>query len=245
MAKPYAVERVSSCVPGFDKLIEGGLEKNSITLLKGGSGSGKTIFSLQFLYQGYAQAEESGAFISFNESKNSIFTTAKLFGWDLSQLERNGSLAFIRYSPHEVERLIKEGGGTLRDTIDSVSAKRVVVDSLTAYTLLFKTSYELNEGVLSFMELLKSWNCTVLVTEEEEVDPHRVKSGRLGFLSDGLVHFYHPLKDRGKFRAIEVIKMRHTNHSDRMHMFRISDDGITVSGEQPIKGKNSKKLMRL
>ena len=230
------VDRVPSGIPGLDKLVEGGLEKNSVTLIKGGTGSGKTIFSLQFLFEGCQEYGEPAVFISFAESKRSVYTTALRFGWEIDKLEKKGSFAFIKQSPHEVERILKEGGGTIKDTIDSVGAQRIVIDSLTAYSMMFKTGYELSEGVLELMDLVKSWNCTAIVTDEDPTDVHRIESGRLGFLSDGLLHLYYIRKDPGKFRALEIIKMRHTNHSDRIHLFKIEKQGIKVYPETGIFG---------
>ncbi|VVC04024.1 Circadian clock protein kinase KaiC [Candidatus Bilamarchaeum dharawalense] len=227
-ASPPITERIPTSIPGFDNLVAGGLEKNSITVLRGGAGSGKTILSLQFLYGGCTKHDEPGVFLSFLESKDSIFTTARRFGWDLEKLEKDKSFAFIKYSPYEIQKIVKDAGGTLRDTIESIGAKRVVVDSLTAYSLVFKTDYETSEGVLNFINLLKACNCTTIVTEECDVTPHGTETGRLGFMSDGLVKLYHLRKDYGKYRAIEIVKMRHTDHSDRLHLFDIGEKGVVV-----------------
>src|SRR3989344_660033 len=228
------IERVSTGIPGFDQLIEGGLEKGSVTMLRGGTGSGKTIFSLQFLYEGCIRSKEPGIFISIAESQESLYTTGKRFGWDFTRHEKEGKFAFIKQSPHEVERILKEGGGSIKDTIDSVKAKRIVIDSLTAYSMMFKTTYEVNEGVLELMDMLKGWGCTTLVTDEEDIDVRRIESSRLGFLSDGLVHLYYVRKDHGKFRAVEIIKTRHTQHSDRMYLFKIGKSGVQVFPEMGI-----------
>ncbi|MFH1784845.1 MAG: ATPase domain-containing protein [Candidatus Micrarchaeota archaeon] len=227
-------DRVPTCIPGFDELIANGLEKNSITVLKGGAGSGKTILSLQYLHGGCTKHDEGGVFISFLESKDSVYTTAKKFGWDFEKLEKDKLFRFIKYTPHEIQKIVKDGGGSLRDTIEALEAKRIVVDSLTAYGLVFKTDYETNEGVMNFMSLLKSCNCTTLVTEECEANPNEIESGRLSFLSDGLVKLYHLRKEYGKYRALEVVKMRHTDHSDRMHMFDISGKGIVIREQSGI-----------
>ena len=234
MAKEDEIERTATGITGFDKLIEGGLEKNSVVLVKGGTGSGKTVFSLQFVYNGCTKYDEPGVFISFAESKKSIYTTAKRFGWDMEKLEKDGTFAFIKQSPHEVERILKEGGGTIKDTVDSVGAKRIAIDSLTAYSMMFRTNYEISEGVLELMEMLKSWNCTAVVTDEETIDIHQMQGGRLVFLSDGLIHMYYIRKEYGKFRAMEIIKMRHTAHSDRISLFTIAKQGMAVSSEAGI-----------
>lgn len=228
------VNNTPTGITGFDKLLGGGLEKNSVTLLKGGTGTGKTIFSLQFIYNGIVKYNDPGIFISFEESKESIFTTARAFGWDLEKLEKEGKFAFLQYSPHEIEKLLKEGGGTVRDLVESMGAKRVAMDSLTAYSLLFRNTYQSTEGVLQLIQTLKAWNCTSILTEEKNVDIHAPQSGRVGFLTDGLIHMYYLRRESGRFRAIEVMKVRHVKHSDKIILFKIEKDGIDVHPESGI-----------
>lgn len=221
-------ERVPTGVPGLDEVIEGGLERRSITLVRGGGGCGKTILSLQFLHTGCTKYDEPGAFISFSESKASIYKTGELFGYDLAKLEEQEKFAFIRHSPHEVDRILKEGGGTVRDTLESIGAKRLVVDSVTAYSIFFDSPYRENEGVLSLFEILKSWNVTALVTEERDVHLNTIESGRLGFLTDSILHLYHVRTDSSRVRGIEIVKMRHTTHSEKVMPFKIDRKGLVV-----------------
>ena len=176
-------------------------------------------------------------FITFEETKDSIFRTGKNFGWDLQKLEKEGKVAFIEYTPHEIEKMIKDGGGSLRDLVDSISAKRAVIDSLTAYSALFKEQHEINEGVLDLIKVLKSWDCTSIVIDEDSIDVHQVASTKLSFLTDGLIHIYNLRKDSGRFRAMEIIKMRRRKHSDKIVLFEIDDKGLEVRPESGIFGK--------
>ena len=82
--KKNGIERIKSGIKGFDKLIEGGFVKGSVNLLLGGSGSGKTIFSLQFLLQGLKN-NENCAYIALDEKKETILKNAKAFGWNLEE----------------------------------------------------------------------------------------------------------------------------------------------------------------
>lgn len=229
--------KVSTGIPGFDSLVEGGFEQGAVILVRGGSGAAKTIFTLQFLYNGITQFGEPGVFISFEESKQSIFETGEKFGWDFAELEKQGKFAFIRYSPHEIEAMIKEGGGTIRDLVDSIKAKRVVLDSLSAYSAFFSSEYTMTEGVLSLIDVLKSWQCTCLVTDEAGVSLTDEDKNHLSFLTDGLIHLYHLRKDFGKYRALEIIKMRHIRHAENVRMFTLENDGIHVQKETSLFGK--------
>ena len=72
-------------VAGFDEITSGGLPTGRTTLLVGGPGSGKTIFSLQYLVHGVALGER-GIFVAFEESSERIRSNADGFDWSLAKL---------------------------------------------------------------------------------------------------------------------------------------------------------------
>ncbi|MEK6982261.1 MAG: ATPase domain-containing protein [Candidatus Micrarchaeota archaeon] len=226
--KEISIQRTPSGIPGLDTVTNGGFIKNSVILVRGGTGTCKTTMATQFLVNGSKEVDENSAFISFSETKESVYATAKGFGWDLDKLEKQGKFAFIKYSPYEVEKVVAEGGGTIRDTIEEIGAKRLVIDSLTAYSLLFQNEYRATESILQLFDTLKSWDCTVLVTDEIEVRPQSVSAGRLGFLTDGIMNTYYLRSGNGRVRALEVLKMRYSTHSDKIVPFEINSKGISV-----------------
>jgi len=225
------IGRVPSGISGLDKLIQGGFERNNSILLKGASGVGKTIFALQYLFEGASQYNEPGMYISFGEFKDAIYQRGKIFGWDLENLEKSGKFIFARYEPHEIKGIISGGGGSLRDVIESHGIKRLVIDSLTAYMMLFENEYEANRSVLELFEMLHGMNCTTLVTSEDPITPSSAPSGRVGFLTDGIIHIYNLRKGARRERAFEVVKMRNTNHTTSLYNFQITSSGIEVRGE--------------
>lgn len=227
------VERVATYIENFDDMICGGFGRKSVVLLEGASGTGKTIFSLEYLYNGIVKEKEPAVYISFAESKEALYKHALSFGWDFEKEEKNDNFVFIRYAPHEVEQIIKEGGGTVRDTIESLGAKRLVIDSLTAYTLLFQDNiYKMNESVLGLFDMLRSWECTSLVISESSAFQKDSAFHRLEFLADGIILFYYIRKGYTRLRALEVLKMRDTNQSTRIFPFTITEKGITVSKKE-------------
>jgi circadian clock protein KaiC len=220
--------KIRTGIPGFDKTLEGGIEWNSVVMVRGGTGTGKTLFCLQYLYMGASQYNEPGIFLSFAESKNAIYTHGSRFGWDFEKLENKKKFLFIQYAPHEIVKVIEEGGGSIRDTIESIGAKRLVIDSISAYALLFENEYKADQNVLSLFELVRSWNCTTLVTSEKLVRPEGDGEERLGFLTDGIVNMYHMRDGKTRKRSLEVVKMRDTNHSDRIWGFKITNTGVAI-----------------
>jgi circadian clock protein KaiC len=226
--KGFEVERVASGIPGLDPMIAGGFVRNSTNLVRGGTGSGKTIFCLQYLHQGITKYDEPGIYLSFAESEGIVYQHGKLFGWDFETLVARNRFAIIRYQPHEIVKIIEEGGGVIRDTVESLGAKRLVIDSLTAYEMLFENTYRANESVLALLEILRKWNTTSLVTSESPTSPYKDGKGRLGFLTDGILHLYSTRKGVHRQRALEIIKMRDTSHSDEIHLLHLDRKGVYV-----------------
>ena len=223
-------DRVKSGIEGFDKMIEGGYERNNSIVIKGATGVGKTIFALQFLKEG-AEADEAGMYLSFGETKEAIIKRGLIFGWDFEELEKEGKFQFARYEPHEVKGIISSGGGSIRDMIESSKTKRLVIDSLSAYLMLFENEYEANRSVLELFEMLHGMNCTTLVTSEDPISPSSAPAGKIGFLTDGIIHLYSIRKGSKRIRALEVVKMRNTAHTTTLYKFEITKKGIVIRGE--------------
>ena len=96
--------RIPSGVPGFDGLIEGGFKTGSNMLVMGGPGTGKTIFTIQFLMQ---DIDKFGTvvYFSFEERKKELYDDMKQFGWDLAAYEAQKKFHYISYAPDQIERL--------------------------------------------------------------------------------------------------------------------------------------------
>jgi len=224
------LDRVPSGIPGLDEMVCGGFVRQSTALIRGGTGSGKTLLCLQYLYNGAVRYNEPGVFLSFAESESSIHQHGKIFGWDFKSLTAQNKFAVIRYQPHEIVKIIDEGGGVIRDTVESMGAKRLVIDSLTAYEMMFDSEYKANESILTLLEVLRKWNTTALVTSESPITPFGVVGrGRLGFLTDSIIHLYYLRMGAHRKRALEVIKMRDTQHSDEVRLFDLSKNGLCIT----------------
>ena len=223
------IVRVPSGIPGLDSLIEGGFVLNSSVLIRGDTGAAKTLFCLQSLHYGAKFLNEPGVYISFAESKEATYNHGWEFGWDFEGLTRKKMFEVIRFEPHEVVKIMEEGGGLIMDTVESIGAKRIAIDSLTAYEMFFENRYKANQSVLSLFELLKKWEVTAMVTAELPVSLNREASDRLGFLTEGIINLYHARRRTTRVRALEIIKMRDTCHDESVNLFTISKSGLKVS----------------
>jgi len=230
--KPEAmVERIPTGISSFDSLVEGGLKKNSITLVEGDTGTGKSIFCTQFLVEGARKFDESGVYINFEESREDLYENMLRFGWDLQKLEDMGKLAFLRTTPEQLEKMLNAGGGLLRDTMDKVKAKRIVIDSLTSYLLLHNDKSTQRESLLLMFQSVKKWECTTLVAGEIFENPEEHPINVLDFEVDGVIRLYNRKEQDVRKRALEVFKMRGTKHAAKTFSFEITDSGIVVYPE--------------
>ncbi len=230
-AKPARTspEYTPSGITGLDELINGGFERESTTLVMGDAGCGKTTFLAQFLYNGAAKYDEPSVLLSFEEPSTSILKHMKRYGLDFAELEKQGLFSSINYRPHEVKKLVDEGGGLIWDTISSIGAKRLAIDSLTSYAMLFESLYQAREAELLLFELLRKWKCTTLLSAEGiNTEKLRITTG-MEYLSDGVILLHHPRYQSGRYRAIEILKMRGCKHSEKLCPFEfVEGEGIRV-----------------
>ncbi|MFA6088384.1 MAG: ATPase domain-containing protein [Candidatus Woesearchaeota archaeon] len=222
-------KRVPSGIPGFDDLTEGGFVLNSINLLGGDAGSGKSLFAMQFIIKGIEQFNESGVYISFEESKIVVFERMKEYGWDLQKLENEKKFVYLQYTPEQVEQVLESGGGIIADVVQSIGAKRVVFDSLTAFAFLFDSEFKQRSSLLSLFALIRKWGCTAILIAEEEPDLKAHKANIMEFESDCDVLIYNILMENKREHVVEIYKMRGTNHSRNIYPLKIADDGISIN----------------
>lgn len=227
-------ERVPTYIHGLDDAISGGFLKNSVNMIGGGAGSGKSIFCMQFLVNGIEKNNENGVYVSFEEDEEKILRDMKKFGWSLEEKIKNKQLVILSYTPEEVDKVLDTGTGTVRDIIDSIDAKRIVVDSMTAFLLLYKTEREQRRAALKLFVATSKWNCTTLITSEQEPDPEKHSSTVIEFESDGVILLYNIRKGDVRERSIEIFKMRATQHSAKIFPMQITEKGIVVYPEQVV-----------
>ncbi len=224
------LKRVPSGILGFDELIEGGFEKNSTILVAGSAGTGKTTFGLQFLYYGAVKYNEPGILISFEESKESYYKHSAEYGWNFEELEKKGLFRVLEYKPHQVGRLLEQGGGPIKDAIQQMKAKRIVIDSITSYGLLFKDEYQQRESILRFFELIKKWDCTSIIVSEMSPKEAETTKGSVGFLVDAVISLYYEKKEEKDVRvhSLEILKMRGTRHTNKVCALNFEKEGIKI-----------------
>jgi len=221
--------RVSSGVPGLDPLVQGGFKKNSVNLIAGEPGSGKTIFGMHFLMDGCKKGE-CGIYITFEEKKDKMYDDMLSIGWDLKKYEDKGLFRFLEYSPEQVKKILVEGGGMVDAMIEKLKAKRIVIDSITSFSLLYEDELTKKEAALSLFDLIGKWNCTAVVTSQARaVDHETVMSAALEFEVDSIILLYHIRSKDERIRGIEILKMRGTKIPEKTFELVLDKEGIKVT----------------
>ena len=215
--------RIQTGIPGFDDLVEGGFNPNSTNLVAAGPGCGKTIFCMQFLWNGATQYNEPGLFVSFEENIDDLKNDAQRFGWDFGKLD--GKVRFVYYATADMRDAVE----SIKRHIQETGAKRVVIDSTSVYGMMMETPFEVRKGLYELAAMLKSLNCVSLLTTE--VTDAGSKYSRFGveeFLADSIVHISFESLGGAYSRSLIVRKMRRTKNNEDVHPLEIGPNGIIV-----------------
>lgn len=230
------IKRVSTGIPGLDPLIDGGFKEKTINLVAGGAGSGKTIFAIQFLIDGIKKGER-GIYITFEERKDKTYEDMLSFGWDLAKYEKEGKFVFLEYTPEQVKKILVEGGGPIESIIEKIKAKRLVIDSITSFSLLYEDELTKKEAALSLFDLINSWGCTAIMASQEIEKRGATITAALEFEVDSIVLLYHSKMDGFRRRGLEILKMRGTKIPEKTYPLIIDKKGISIDATRMVKLK--------
>ena len=220
--------RVPSGIAGLDKLIEGGFEEGTVTLVSGKTGTCKSIFSAQFIYNGIMKDRQKGLYMTTEETAESVRRMAKKFGWDLQTLEKKGWLTIVEFEPFEVETLATK----LIESVHRTDAQRIVIDSVSMLELYIHNIFEIRKGLFKTVQKIRDMGKIGLLTAEIQEDSSNLsRFGVVEFMVDAVILLQYMGLAKHK-RSLSVRKMRMTDHSSNIHPFEISSDGITV---KPVK----------
>lgn len=216
-------KRIKTGIPGLDKLIEGGFLSNSVILVSGAAGAGKSIFGMQFLKAG-AEKKEKVLYISTEENVTNIKNGFKIFGWDLDKLK----IEIISMAPDELE---EDWVPVLNTKIDKNNIRRVVIDSVSLIGLYYKDEYSIRRYLYRLVSSLKERNvCCILISEIPEGEKKFSRTGVVEFVADGVILLEY-LGVSGRYqRGLTIRKMRWTQHNQDIHPYKIvRGKGIVLS----------------
>jgi KaiC/GvpD/RAD55 family RecA-like ATPase len=240
------LERVPTDIPGFDEICDGGLLKKRTYLVSGTAGAGKTIFGLQFLYNGITKYGENGIYLSTEEAPLKVRENVKQFGWDLKVLEDEGKLAIIdarsiRFGSDSANKFVDIEPLEIRSILEKIltkqeeiGAKRVLVGGAASIGFSFQDASKIRIGFMKLSRTLEILGLTSLVICETIDDSTTSRFGVESFVIDGTILMSHKRIDSGRVRSIEIIQMKGSTHSQTTHPYEITSKGIIVHPNEEV-----------
>jgi circadian clock protein KaiC len=220
-------------IKGLDEITGGGFPRGRPTLVCGSAGCGKTLLATEFLVRGATEQGEPGVFIAFEETAAELAQNVRSLGFDLDKLIRQKKLVvdFVHVDRNEIDETGEydlEGLFIrLNAAIDSIGAKRVVLDTIEA---LFSGLQ--NEGILRaelrrLFRWLKDKGVSAIITGERGGGT-LTRRGLEEYVSDCVILLDHRITDQVSTRRLRIVKYRGTTHGTNEYPFLIDEDGFSV-----------------
>ena len=226
------VERISTGVPGLDALIEGGIPQGFTVLVAGNPGTGKTVLTSHFLYDGLTK-NQNGLYVSFAEADYSFYNNTARLGMNFREFQKQNKFSFLDFSA-VTQQGIQDALEEVLATIKETHTKRIVIDSFSA---ILQSFVNLNEARIALHvvlgKMLRSQGVTTLVIGEVPIGTPSIGSGFEEFVADGIIKLEHGINNASPV-IVKVIKMRTTMIDREPHIAVIKEHGMIVLPKQPI-----------
>ncbi len=235
-------------IQGFDDLFaEGGIPKGNSVLVAGGTGTGKSTFCRQICYNLVSQGKNC-MYVSFEESISRIERSMNVFGWDARKHIDEGRLLIQKINPLDILRMkfgSISGSGSATELSYKIKPliipkelhpEIIVVDSLTAVisaSITKEKNYRVYlQQLFNFFE--ETGATSFLVTETEPMPTRFSDTGIEEFLADGIIVLYNIQRGDRRENAIEVLKMRYSNHQKKIFAMEIASEGMKIYPDRQV-----------
>jgi circadian clock protein KaiC len=228
-----ALPKAPSGISGLDEITLGGLPRGRPTLVCGAAGCGKTLLAMEFLLRGAEQYGETGVFMAFEETEQDLAQNVRSLGFDLDKLVADQKIAvdYVHIEPaeiHETGEYDLEGLFLrLGMAIDSVGAKRVVLDTLEALFGGFSNQALLRAELRRLFRWLKDRGVTAVITGERG-EGSLTRQGLEEYVSDCVILLDHRVTEQVSTRRLRIVKYRGSTHGTNEYPFLIDENGIHV-----------------
>jgi len=220
-------------IQGLDEITGGGLPKGRPTLVCGSAGCGKTLLAMEFLVRGARQFNEPGVFMAFEENAKDLTQNVASLGFDLKDLiaRKKMVLDFVYIERSEIEETGEydlEGLFIrLGHAIDSIGAKRVVLDTIESLFSGLPNPLILRAELRRLFRWLKDKGVTAVITGERGEET-LTRQGMEEYVSDCVIVLDHRVSEQVTSRRLRVVKYRGSTHGTNEYPFLIDEDGILV-----------------
>lgn len=237
---PRHLPKIATGIQGFDELSHGGLPRARISLLKGGPGSGKTVFALQSLVNAARERNEAGIFVAFEESPRQIIANAAGFDWELPALAKKNKLYFM--DANLAPDVAQSGEFDLRGLLamlkekkKQIGARWIVFDGIDVLlTLLQNPRSEMRE-----IYRLRDWlaenevDAAIITAKIESEGPRIANYGCLQFMVDCVIGFEQRLECGVPLHRIQILKYRGSGYSKGEYPVSFGPGGMEIAPPEP------------
>jgi KaiC/GvpD/RAD55 family RecA-like ATPase len=237
--------KVKTGITGLDAMLEGGFPEKRILLVRGGPGSGKTVFSIQFILEGLRRGEPC-MYVTLEEPLELIKMNVRSFGWDLNSFEKKGILQLIDGSqfaykqPYDRSRdrnnmlMMTRVTDHIKEVTKKYKIQRLVVDPLTSAVIHQRYPTDKRMEIMELFKTVRELGCTSVITSEAS------SQGEGDFyveeyLADGVILLSKTLEEFKIIKTIRIEKMRGIKHDDQPRRFEIEENGFIVYNTEPAK----------
>ena len=227
------LEKVPTGITGLDEISSGGLPKGRTTIVCGGPGCGKTMLGLEFLVRGAVEFNEPGVLMAFEETPEEMARNVASLGFDIKDLadRKKLFLDYVYVEPSEIQETGEydlEGLFLrLQHAVDTVGAKRVMLDTLEALFSGFSNPGILRAEIRRLFRWLKECGLTTVVTAEKG-EGTLTRYGLEEYVSDCVIVLDHRINDQISTRRLRIVKYRGTSHGADEYPFLIDEQGMSV-----------------
>jgi circadian clock protein KaiC len=231
--KAPSLQKTPTGISGLDALTFGGLPEGRPTLMCGAAGCGKTLFGITFLVKGIETYDEPGVFMSFEERQEELSTNVASLGFNLDALVEQKKLVvdYVRLERGEIEQAgdydLEGLFVRLGHAINTIGAKRVVLDTVEALFAGLEDSATLRSELRRLFAFLKAKGVTAIVTAERG-EGQLTRYGIEEYVSDCVILLDNRVIDQVTTRRLRVVKYRGSSHGTNEYPFLIDEQGVTV-----------------
>jgi circadian clock protein KaiC len=225
--------KTSTGIEGLNEITGGGFPKGRPTLICGSAGSGKTVLAIQFLIKGITEDNEPGVFMSFEESANDLIQNVRSLGFDLERsiAQKKLKIDYVRVERSEIQETGEydlEGLFIrLNHAIDSIGARRVVLDTIESLFSGLNNTTILRSEIRRLFQWLKQKGVTTIITGERG-EATLTRQGLEEYVSDCVILLDFRVIEQIATRRLRIVKYRGSMHGTNEYPFLIDETGVSV-----------------
>lgn len=217
-------------IASLDEMLCGGLTEGTITLISGGTGTGKTTFALKFLLDG-AEKGEKGLFLSFEEPVAQVRETARHLGWEIDKYLGDGRLEIKFISPIELD--VDKHAFEILDLVREQRIDRFVIDSISSFQRSVSDIQKYEDYLWAIGQQLKSQHITTIFTvlNQNPFSPMVITEAQISLLTDNIIILRHVEDHSNIKKVLGVLKARGSDHDKALREYEITPKGIKILGK--------------